>query len=101
MFIYNITTKVNAAIADEWVKWQKEEHIPQIMNTNLFDKHQFFRLLEQDDSEGPTFVIQYFTPVKENYDKYIKEYAPEFREIAFKKWGDQFIAFRSLLQAVQ
>ena len=101
MFVYNITTKVSASISDEWVKWQKKEHIPEIMNTHLFDTHQFFRLLEQDDSEGPTFVIQYFTPVKENYDKYINEYAPGFRQKAFKKWGDQFIAFRSLLQAVQ
>ncbi len=101
MFIYNITTKVSAAISDKWVQWQREEHIPEIMSTQLFDEHKFFRLLEQDDSEGPTFVIQYFTPLKENYEKYIKEFAPELREKAFKKWGNQFIAFRSLLQAVQ
>ncbi len=101
MFIYNLTIKVNNSILDEWVKWQTEEHIPEIMSTQLFIEHKFFRLLEQDDSEGPTFVIQYFTPVKENYDKYINEYAPKLREKAFKKWGDRFIAFRSLLQAVQ
>ncbi len=101
MFIYNITTKVSAAISDKWIKWQREEHIPEIMSTQLFDEHKLFRLLEQDDLEGPTFVIQYYTAVKENYDKYIKEFAPELREKAYKKWGNQFIAFRSLLQAVQ
>ncbi len=101
MLIYNITTKVSDAISDEWIKWQREEHIPEIMRTQLFEEPKFFRLLEQDDSEGPTFVIQYFTPLKENYEKYIKEFAPELREKAFKKWGNQFIAFRSLLQAVQ
>ena len=101
MFIYNITTKVSDAISDEWVKWQRQEHIPEIMSTHLFEEHKFFRLLEQDDSEGPTFVIQYFTPLKENYDKYIKEFASQLREKAFKKWGNQFIAFRSLLQSVQ
>ncbi|HEY8689924.1 MAG TPA: DUF4286 family protein [Chitinophagaceae bacterium] len=101
MFIYNLTIKVNNAILDEWMKWQTEEHIPEIMSTQLFAEHKFFRLLEQDDSEGPTFVIQYLTPVKENYDKYINEHAPKLREKAFKKWGDEFIAFRSLLQAVQ
>ena len=78
-----------------------EEHIPEVMSTQLFDEYKFFRLLEQDDSEGPTFVIQYFTPLKENYEKYINEFAPVLRERAFKKWGNQFIAFRSLLQAVQ
>ena len=92
---------MSALISDEWVHWQMEEHIPEIMSTQLFDEYKFFRLLEQDDSEGPTFVIQYFTPLKENYEKYINEFAPVLRERAFKKWGNQFIAFRSLLQAVQ
>lgn len=101
MIIYNITIKVNNAILDEWIKWQTEEHIPEIMSTQLFDKHTFFRLLEQDDTEGPTFVFQYYTLARKNYDKYIKEYAPKLREKAFKKWGGGFIAFRSLLESVQ
>lgn len=101
MYIYNITTKVSDAFADEWMQWQMIEHIPEIMNTGLFDDYKFFRLLEQDDSEGPTFVIQYSTLIKANYDKYIKEYATGLKEKDFKKWGNQFIAFRSLLESVQ
>jgi hypothetical protein len=101
MFIYNLTVKVDNSISDEWLKWQIEEHIPEIMNLQLFNKHKVFRLLEQDDSEGQTFVIQYFTEVKENYDKYINQHAKELRENAIKKWGNKFIAFRTLLQAVQ
>ncbi len=57
MFIYNITIKVNNAILKEWMKWQMEEHIPEVMSTNLFDQYKFFRLLNQDDTEGPNFVF--------------------------------------------
>ncbi len=57
MFIYNITIKVNNAILKEWMKWQMEEHIPEGMSTNLFDQYKFFRLLNQDDTEGPNFVF--------------------------------------------
>ena len=101
MFIYNITFKVDHAILEEWINWQKEEHIPEIMATRFFNDYKFFRLLDQDESEGPTYIVQYFTDAKENYDQYIHQFAPMLREKAIIKWGDKIISFRSLLQSVQ
>ena len=101
MFIYNLTIKVSNSISAAWMKWQKEEHIPEIMSTNLFDSYKIFRLHEQDDTDGPTFIIQYYTSDRNSYDRYINEFAPRLREKALEKWGDGFIAFRSLLEAVQ
>ncbi|MEO5647102.1 MAG: DUF4286 family protein [Chitinophagaceae bacterium] len=101
MNVYNITIKVQAAIADDWIRWQREEHIPEIMQTGLFNEYKLFLLLEQEDAEGPTYITQFFAENRDNYDRYIKEFAPKLREKAFEKWGDQFIGFRSLLQSVQ
>ena len=101
MIIYNISIKVNKQIHENWLQWQKEEHIPEIMATGLFQKYIFSRLLEQDDSEGPTYVVQYFMDNIESYNLYLSTYAPLLRQKAMKKWGDQFIAFRSVLEAVQ
>ena len=64
MLIYNITIKVDHSILEEWIKWQMEEHIPEIMATGLFDRYKFFRLLEQDDTEGATYIIQYLTDIE-------------------------------------
>lgn len=100
MFVYNITMKVDNAIAEEWLQWQTGEHIPEIMSTALFVDHKFFRLLEHDDSDGPTYVVQYFAETKENYDRYIKEFAPALRKKAIDKWGDRFISFRTLLKVM-
>ena len=101
MFIYNITIKVNNAIQDEWMQWQQEVHIPEIMLTGLFERYQVFRLLDQDDAEGPTFIFQFHTASEENYRRYLREFAPGLREEAFEKWDPGFIAFRSLLRSVQ
>ncbi len=101
MLVYNITIKVDNSILQEWLKWQKEEHIPEIMDTGFFESHKFYHLLDQDDSAGSTYVIQFYTPLRKNYDEYINSHASLLREKAFKKWGDRFIAFRSLLEAVQ
>lgn len=100
MLVYNITSKVHTSIAEGWVRWQMEEHIPEIMSTGLFTEYKFLRLLQQDDSDGPTYVVQYLTTSKENVDQYIEKYAPALRDKAILKWGDGFIAFRSLLESV-
>ena len=101
MFIHNITIKVDREIKEEWMKWQMNEHIPEIMSTNLFNDFKVFQLLDQDDEDGPTYVIQYFTDSKKNYDHYIDTYASGFIEKAFKKWGNKFISFKTLMQSVQ
>jgi hypothetical protein len=100
MIVYNTTIKVNKNIAGEWLQWQQQEHIPEIMATQLFDAYKIFHLLEQDEEEGCTYTTQYFTSSITRYQNYIDQYAPALRAKAFQRWGDGFIAFRSLMEAV-
>lgn len=100
MVIYNITTKVTWAVADAWVQWMQETHLPHMTATGYFSTHQLARLLDVDDAEGPTFALQLTADSKEQLDAYIHEHAPALRQEAFDKWGDQFIAFRSIMQVV-
>ena len=100
MFVYNITMKVDNSIVEEWMLWQKEIHIPEILSTGFFYDHRFYQLLEQDEEEGKTYVIQYFALEKNDYQEYIQYHAPVLREKAFLKWGNRVIAFRTLLKAV-
>ena len=98
MIIYNVTVKVTPAIAAEWVQWMKEEHMPELTGTGLFIDARLSRLLEQDESDGITYIAQYFCDSMDDYNDYIKEHAPAMREKGLKKFGDQFIAFRTLMQ---
>lgn len=100
MTIYNVTIKVTHAISDNWLAWMKEEHIPDVIGTGCFTHAVILRLIEVDDSEGPTYAIQYHAESKSLYNRYIEFHAPEMRQRAFDKWGDQFIAFRSVMQVV-
>jgi hypothetical protein len=101
MIIYNVTIKVTHAIAHEWLGWLQKEHIPDIINTGCFSHATVLHLLETDESEGPTYAIQYFTESKNKYDVYLEKFAGEMRQKSFEKWGDQFIAFRSVMQIVK
>jgi hypothetical protein len=78
----------------------QEQHIPDVLATDCFTKATTLRLLEVDDSEGPTYAIQYFAESKANYNRYIEIHAPEMRQRSFDKWGNSFVAFRSVMAVV-
>lgn len=100
MIIYNVTIKVEPQIADEWVAWMKEEHIPELMNTGLFVDYRLNHLLEQEESEGVTYTAQYFCDSMEHYNNYISEHAPLMRERGIKRFGNKFIAFRTVMEVI-
>ena len=100
MLIYNVTAKVDWSIAEEWSKWMQEIHIPDVMSSACFEKFQFVRLLDIDEVEGPTYAAQYYAQSKDLYDRYISDHAPVLRKHAMDKWGNKFIAFRTLMEIV-
>ena len=100
MFIYNVTIKVQDSIKNEWLTWLKEEHIPEVIKTGCFKQATILQLLEVDNTEGPTYAVQYYAVSKSLYNNYIENHASEMRRKGFDKWGDKFIAFRSVMQVV-
>ena len=100
MIVYNVTVKVDAGIASKWLEWLQTEHITEVIGTGCFTKASILKLLEVDETEGPTFAIQYFAESKAMYNQYIEKYAGLMRQKSYYKWGDKFIAFRSVMQVV-
>jgi Domain of unknown function (DUF4286) len=100
MIVYNVTTKVRWNILEVWLTWQLEKQIPTILDTGLFDSQELFRLLEQDEEEGPTFITQFHTSSPERYRQYMREHAPEVQKSGWEKWGDGFIAFHTVMESL-
>lgn len=100
MYIYNVTIKIHESIHTDWLKWLKDEHVPEVLATDCFTNATIVRLLEVDDSEGPTYAIQYTAESKAAYNLYIDKFAGMLRQKSFDKWGNKFIAFRTVMQVV-
>lgn len=100
MYIYNVTTQLAWAIHDEWLAWMQEIHIPEVVATGCFTHHRMVRVLEVDETEGPTYAVQYFTDTLEMYQSYLAKYAPALRKNSINKWGNACISFRSLMEVV-
>lgn len=101
MIIYNVTIQVDISVADEWVTWMKEIHIPEVLQTKMFFDARLCHLLEQNDTEAKTFTAQYFCNNLTDYNTYISEYAQGLREKGFAAFGNKFVAFRTVMEVVK
>lgn len=100
MIIYNVTIKIDADAANDWVEWMTQEHIPELMQTGLFADARLCRLLEEDEMEGSTYVAQYFCESIRQYNTYISEHATQMRDKGFARFGAKFAAFRTVMEEV-
>ncbi len=89
------------SIVEDWVLWEKEIHIPEIMGTGLFRDYKFYQLLEHDDEGGQNFVIQFFADSRDDCDTFLVEFASQLQKQNLAKWGDKTGSFQTLLQNVQ
>lgn len=100
MFIYNVTIKVAHAIEKDWIQWMLEEHLKDMLATGKFLSYQFNKLLDHDDEEGVTYIVQYKCSDKAAYESYIEENSEHLRAKGYEKFGNQFIAFRTIMEVI-
>jgi hypothetical protein len=100
MIIYNVTVNIDHSVHDEWLKWMKEIHIPDVMRTGLFTENRMLKVLADEDSGGVTYSIQYTCNSMDDFNTYEKNFARVLRDEHNQKYKDRFVAFRTLLQVV-
>ena len=100
MFIYNVTIKVDWSIHDQWLSWMLETELPRMTNQQYFNSHQLVRLLETDDTDGPTYAAQYSTKLLDNYYRYMNEQSPIDGARSYALWGQNCVFFTTLLEVV-
>lgn len=99
MIIYNVTVNIDHAAQDEWVKWMRDVHIPDVMATGYFLENRFARVLV-DDQGGATYSIQYLCKNMADLEEYQRDHAARLRADHTKKFEGKFVAFRTLLETV-
>lgn len=100
MIIYNVTVKVNSEINDDWKKWMKEVHIPDVMNTGMFLESKMMRVISIDESEGITYAIQYFCKDMATLHQYQVKFAPKLQKEHTERYKEKFVAFRTLMEVI-
>ena len=100
MIIYNVTLNIEDDIHQEWLEWMRKVHIPEVLSTGLFNGYRLCRLLDVEDA-GTTYSVQYSCNSLDDYKMYKAEHAPRLQQETFRKFGDKFVAFRTLMEVVE
>ena len=98
MIIYNVTINIDDSVHDEWLDWMQNEHIPEVMNTGLFVENRILKVLDDHDSGGQTYSIQYTCNSIDDYENYKEYHASGLQAKTGAKYKDKFVAFRTLLE---
>ncbi len=100
MVLYSVTVNVVDEIHEEWLTWMREKHVPDVMNTGCFSMHKIMRLKEPKQ-DGHTYSFQYYCESHEKLKEYQTQYAPTLRLEVEQKYGNKFLAFRTILDVIE
>ncbi len=100
MILYNVTVQTEHEIEQEWLQWMQQEHIPEIMATGLVEEARLCRLTDVAEDSAPTYAAQYLFASRQQYDRYLSEYATGMRQKGLDRFGSRFVAFRTVLDVL-
>ncbi len=99
MILYNVTTSLDPEIADQWLTYMQETHMPEVMATGFFLKSQLCRMLEEEEG-GITYASQYYCVSLEQLREYQQIAAPALIDEMNKHFGGRYASFRTMLEVV-
>lgn len=100
MVLYNITINIDSEREEEFIGWMKQEYLPRVMQTGLFNEKRFYRLLQEDNGDGVNFSAQFLAESLEDVKFFQNKYSSVLSEIIKEKFGSQYVSFRSVLESV-
>ncbi|MBT8307640.1 MAG: DUF4286 family protein [Maribacter sp.] len=100
MYIYNVTTNIDESVHDQWLKWMKEVHIPDVLATGKFLSAKICKVLVEEELGGITYSVQFTTLDKETLQSYYDNNAAKLQLDAMKLFPNKFVAFRTELEVI-
>jgi hypothetical protein len=100
MYIYNVTINIDESVHDEWFKWMREKHIPDMLSIGKFSKAKMSQVMVKEEMGGITYSVQYTTDSLETLQEYYAEDASKMRDEGLRLFKDKFVAFRTELKVI-
>lgn len=97
MIIYNVTCNVEHCISQEWQKWMREIHIPEVMNCGMFIHAKINKVLSRSE-DGDTFAVQYKCDSMQDLHQYHLRFSKALKKKHIDRYGDKVVCFRTILE---
>lgn len=102
MIIFNTTYHVENLIADDFIKFLREEYIPAAVAGKGLSNPRLSRVLVQQDAEGEglNFALQFDVADFDQLDEWYEECGDELNENMVASFGGQIVGFSTLMEAL-
>lgn len=100
MVVYNVTISLDINVAEDWLMWMRETHIPDVMATGHFRDSKICRVHGEEEG-GITYAVMYTAVSQETLDKYQEQHSPRLEAEHTERFSGKFASFRTLLSVVQ
>lgn len=98
--LYNVTVGINPAKIEEWKRFMREEHLPKIFASDCFASFRMCRIIDEQ-TDSTTLAVQYVAHSLEHLKKYNTIYAPQLQKEHLEKFGNDAVAYRSVLDILE
>ncbi len=94
MIRYNVTVTVQKTDFNEWIGWMKSKHIPDVLETGLFESCEIQRHLNDENDSVVTVTFSYQCQSLESLEMYQSEYARALQKEHTERYAGKFKANR-------
>ena len=85
MILYNVTVSIDYDVHQNWLKWMKEVHVPNVLATGLFIENKIAKIHAEEEG-GISYSIQYLLKSWEDYHNYKNNYSLELQKEYHAVW---------------
>lgn len=97
MLLYNITLILDESVADKWLVWMQNIHVPAIIGTELFVSYRLLKVLDSPN-EGVTYCVQFVAETDADYQKYKTAFEPRLKAEMNTKFANKIVSFATLME---
>ncbi|GAB4496036.1 MAG: hypothetical protein OHK0019_26870 [Saprospiraceae bacterium] len=101
MFLYNVTITVDLDIHEDWARWMRDTHIPDVMSTGMFISYRMSRLTGHEHVDSEIYTVQYLVKDMAHLRRYQEEFAPELQRQHRERYDGKFAAFRTVMEVIE
>lgn len=101
MIVFNTTYHVAKAQTDRFLEWVKSEYVPAVLcGGELSSPRLMLVLIDDEENEGNSYSLQFNVKNQETLSRWYHECGAVFNERQKRLFGEDVLAFSTLLEVV-
>jgi hypothetical protein len=100
MLLYNVTVTIDLDVHEDWLRWMRETHIPDVMATGMFRSYRMSRMIGHEHEDSEIYSMQYLVEDMEHLRRYMDAFAPELQRQHQQRYEGKYAAFRTVMEVV-